>query len=283
MLEELAEQGADLGPARRARAGRGPHDRRARRARRAYERLGEVDGAPRSSSTTYFDHVGDAFRVLPSCRSTVSVSTSPRGEQQPSTLRRARAGPRDKTLFAGVVDGRNVWINDLDHALELLERPARPRRRASSFSTSCSLQHSRSTSAEPPRRSTTRCLRWMAFAVQKLDEVATLARRPPRARDASRRARRQRTAPEDREDSPRTRNPGGARPPRDSPTPTRAAEPVRRARRTRSARASAAAASRRRRSDPSRRRPRFAARAAAGSGEIHSPTSRSGCTARSSG
>jgi 5-methyltetrahydropteroyltriglutamate--homocysteine methyltransferase len=85
-----------------------------------------------------------------------------------------REAPRDKVLSLGVVDGRNVWSTDLRKASALLER-------ASSkvdevwVAPSCSLIHSPmdlalETKLDPELRS------WLAFAVQKLDEVVALKR-----------------------------------------------------------------------------------------------------------
>ena len=54
----------------------------------------------------------------------------------------AAGGIGDRTLVAGVVDGRNVWVNDLDRSLATLETLTGifPADRLQ-VSTSCSLQH----------------------------------------------------------------------------------------------------------------------------------------------
>ena len=49
-------------------------------------------------------------------------------------------GLEDKWLFAGIVDGRNVWINDLEHSLDLLGG-LRDRCAELVVTTSCSLLH----------------------------------------------------------------------------------------------------------------------------------------------
>jgi len=64
-----------------------------------------------------------------------------RGEQNRELVKR-HGWPGDKALFAGVVSGRNVWINDLGRSLELLRELQEATGSAVVVSTSCSLQHS---------------------------------------------------------------------------------------------------------------------------------------------
>ncbi|MBA5685808.1 5-methyltetrahydropteroyltriglutamate--homocysteine S-methyltransferase [Rugamonas apoptosis] len=81
--------------------------------------------------------------------------------------------PGHKVLSVGIVDGRNVWRTDLDAALAVL-RPLREKRAGALWlSTSCSLLHvpfslERETQLAPDIRS------WLAFATEKLDELAVL-------------------------------------------------------------------------------------------------------------
>jgi 5-methyltetrahydropteroyltriglutamate--homocysteine methyltransferase len=83
----------------------------------------------------------------------------------------------DLWLSLGVVDGRNVWRTDLHRALTLLRRAAG--RHPVMVAPSCSLLHvPMDLTLEAGERSTVGLeLRgWLAFAVQKLEEVATLVR-----------------------------------------------------------------------------------------------------------
>lgn len=85
------------------------------------------------------------------------------------------AVPQDMILSLGVVDGRNVWRNDLAASLALLRRVGE--RHAPGLlqvAPSCSLLHvpvdlEAETALDPHLRS------WLAFARQKLDEVALLS------------------------------------------------------------------------------------------------------------
>ncbi|MCH7799201.1 MAG: 5-methyltetrahydropteroyltriglutamate--homocysteine S-methyltransferase [Planctomycetes bacterium] len=84
--------------------------------------------------------------------------------------------PAETVLSLGVVDGRNVWVNDLAGSLDLLERAARAvGADRLVVATSCSLIHvpidvRRESSLDPE------IAPWLSFAVQKLDEVIVLAR-----------------------------------------------------------------------------------------------------------
>lgn len=84
--------------------------------------------------------------------------------------------PSDRMLSLGIVDGRNVWRNDYAASLALIGK-ARARLGAERLmlGPSCSLLHSpvslRSEAPQPPE-----VLPWLAFAEEKLTEVAQLAR-----------------------------------------------------------------------------------------------------------
>ena len=84
--------------------------------------------------------------------------------------------PDDRWLSLGLVDGRNVWRTDLRHALTTAQRVASARgTRRLMVAPSCSLLHvpvdlQQETKLDPSVKS------WLAFAEQKLDEVAAIAR-----------------------------------------------------------------------------------------------------------
>src|SRR5205823_955706 len=87
-----------------------------------------------------------------------------------------KAWPKGRVLSLGVVDGRNVWRADLAAALGLLER-ARERIGADELwvAPSCSLLHV-PVDLDLERRLDPDLKGWLAFAKQKLAEVATLTR-----------------------------------------------------------------------------------------------------------
>ncbi len=154
--------------------------------RLAYEELSKVHERTRLLVKTYFDHVGDAYAVLretPIDGIGLDFSGVPeRAEPGPDVVHgRENMGiARDvgrldgKTLFAGIVDGRNVWINDMHASLEEL-RNLEEIADEVVVSTSCSLLHTPvDLDVEPDLDDELRS--WMAFAKQKVGEVSVLAK-----------------------------------------------------------------------------------------------------------
>jgi 5-methyltetrahydropteroyltriglutamate--homocysteine methyltransferase len=170
----------------------------------AFERLAEAKGAPKILVNTYFDHVGEAYPVLAGLPVAGIGVDLVRGERNVDLIEEL-GWPDDKALFAGVVSGRNVWINDLERSLQQLEAL---QRHATDVvvSTSCSLLHSPIDKRNEPKLDD-EVLSWMSFAVQKLDEVAALSRALDEGRDAVAEVLESNAkALESRRSSPRTQN-----------------------------------------------------------------------------
>ena len=83
--------------------------------------------------------------------------------------------PTYKVLSLGLVNGRNVWSCDLEKALELARHAAERLGDRLWLAPSCSLLHS-PVDLEREDRLDHELKGWLAFAVQKCAEVATLAR-----------------------------------------------------------------------------------------------------------
>lgn len=139
---------------------------------RAYKLIGEAGARPKIVVSTYFDHVGEAYPTL--CTAPVDAigldfHRGPRNLE----LIDERGWPTDKTLFAGVVDGRNIWINDLDATLNLLSQLKQLIGADPVISTSCSLLH---TPLDKGSESAidAEVLAWMSFARQKVEELTIL-------------------------------------------------------------------------------------------------------------
>jgi len=141
---------------------------------RAYDRLGRAASRPKLLVSSYFDHLGDALGVLASAPVDGLGLDFTRGGARNLALLAQAGGLGGRTLVAGVVDGRNVWVNDLERSLALLGTLAGHAGEVV-VSTSCSLQHvpldlHAETGLGPEVRP------WLAFARQKVAEVVTLAR-----------------------------------------------------------------------------------------------------------
>src|SRR6267143_6928499 len=139
--------------------------------RPTYEALGL--SSPRILLATYFDSVEEHETMLKSLPVAGIHLDLVRGPQQLATF--LDGYPESKILSLGVVDGRNIWRADLDAALALL-KPAHDRLGERLWiSAGCSLQHVPVDLAhEMTLDAETR--NWLAFAVQKLAEIATLKR-----------------------------------------------------------------------------------------------------------
>ena len=141
--------------------------------RRAYQYLAGVDPRLRLLVATYFgaldDNLGTAC-ALPVHGLHVDLVRAP--EQLVAVL---DAWPTDRLLSLGVVDGRNVWRTDLDRALAVVgEARARGRSAPLQVATSCSLLHVPVDLGEEHALDAT-IASWLAFAVQKLDELTAIA------------------------------------------------------------------------------------------------------------
>ncbi|HEY1466555.1 MAG TPA: hypothetical protein VGF11_05830, partial [Acidimicrobiales bacterium] len=106
---------------------------------RAYRRLTESGDRPAIAISTFFGPVGEAMPVLRGLPVEGVGLDFCLGRENLDLLRNVGGLP-DKVLFAGVVDGRNVWANDLEATLAQLDRLGELARETV-VSTSCSLLH----------------------------------------------------------------------------------------------------------------------------------------------
>ena len=139
-----------------------------------YERLANAAPGLKLLLATYFDGLRnnlDLTLSLPVQAVHLDLCRAP--EQLDTALANL---PADKILSLGVVDGRNIWKNDLSGSLALIEKAVEklgPDRVM--VAPSCSLLHTpfdlnNETKLEPQVKS------WLSFATQKLDEIAALAK-----------------------------------------------------------------------------------------------------------
>jgi 5-methyltetrahydropteroyltriglutamate--homocysteine methyltransferase len=173
---------------------------------RAYERLSQVEGAPKIVVATYFEHVGDAYPALARLPVAGVALDFVRGARNRELIA-DQGWPEDKTLFAGIVSGRNVWINDYPRSLEVLMELQKQAGDDLVVSSSCSLLHCPIDKRNEPRLDE-ELASWMSFAVQKLDELVLLKRALAEGEQAvASELEANRKALESRSNSPRTRNP----------------------------------------------------------------------------
>ncbi|EHR63462.1 5-methyltetrahydropteroyltriglutamate--homocysteine S-methyltransferase [Saccharomonospora cyanea] len=149
--------------------------------REAYRSLGSLAERPKLFVAGYFGDLGEALEILSAAPVEAVGVDFVAGDPGLDSLA-ALPGLRDKTLVAGLVDGRNVWRTDLDRALTtaatLLGLAGEV-----AVSSSCSLLHvpydvEAESSLDPQVAS------WLAFARQKVHEVVVLGRALREGRDA---------------------------------------------------------------------------------------------------
>ena len=174
IIEKLAAQGAqwiqvdepvfslDLSDAQRAAF------------KHAYERIAKAKGSAKVLVTTYFGGVRDnldAYLALPVDALHFDFV---RGAEDINDV--LAKFPEDKVLSVGIVDGRNVWRNEYDASLKVLERAkAAVGEERLWIAPSCSLLHS-PIALKNETKLDSELKSWLAFADEKLVELADLRR-----------------------------------------------------------------------------------------------------------
>lgn len=150
---------------------RDPSDRQLTLLGRAYRDLAAVRDNVRILVTTYFEHSNEATAVLADTPVWGIGLDFVHGPKNLDGI----GGLKGKKLAAGVIDGRNIWINDLSKSLDLLERLSRAVPKDDIIiSTSCSMLHVPYTAAN--ERTGDPAVRQFSFAKEKLNEIALLSR-----------------------------------------------------------------------------------------------------------
>ncbi|GLF93055.1 5-methyltetrahydropteroyltriglutamate--homocysteine S-methyltransferase [Streptomyces yaizuensis] len=151
-------------------------------AARAYRDLGGLTDRPRLLVASYFDQLGEALPVL--AKAPVEGLALDFTESAAVNLEKLAAvgGLPGKRLVAGVVNGRNIWVNDLEKSLATLGTLLGLADRVDVASSSSLLHVPLDAALE--RDVDPQIVRWLAFARQKTAEIATLAKGLARGTDA---------------------------------------------------------------------------------------------------
>ncbi|MCX5072235.1 5-methyltetrahydropteroyltriglutamate--homocysteine S-methyltransferase [Streptomyces sp. NBC_00513] len=151
-------------------------------AARAYRELGALTERPKLLVASYFDRLGEALPVL--AKAPVEGLALDFTDSAAANLADLAAvgGLPGKRLVAGVVNGRNIWINDHRKSLSTLGTLLGLADRVD-VAASCSLLHV-PLDATVERDIDPQVRRWLAFARQKTAEITTLARGLAQGADA---------------------------------------------------------------------------------------------------
>ncbi len=140
----------------------------------AYEKLAKVSDKIKLIVTTYFNHSVEATKILvhtPVYGLGLDLLYGEKNLESLDTI--ALSG---KQLFAGVIDGRNVWRNNIEKTQQLLETVATHiDREKITIATSCSLLHTPYT-LKYEEKLESEVKSWLAFALEKLDEINLLTK-----------------------------------------------------------------------------------------------------------
>lgn len=144
--------------------------------KKAYTALGaELSGIKVLIETYFADIPAHAYKTLLSLEHVSAIGVDLVRGQKTLGLIKDHGLPDGKILFAGVVDGRNIWANDLNASVVVLEELQRKLGKDKVVvSTSCSLLH---TAVDLQNETTldAELKSWLAFAAQKVIEVVALA------------------------------------------------------------------------------------------------------------
>ncbi|MFE2190904.1 5-methyltetrahydropteroyltriglutamate--homocysteine S-methyltransferase [Streptomyces olivaceus] len=151
-------------------------------AERAYRDLGALTDRPKLLVASYFDRLGEALPIL--AQAPVEGLALDFTDAAAANLDALAAvgGLPGKRLVAGVVNGRNIWINDLQKSLSTLATLLGLADRVD-VAASCSLLHV-PLDASAEKDVDPQILRWLAFARQKTAEIVTLAKGLAQGTDA---------------------------------------------------------------------------------------------------
>ena len=149
----------------------------------AYDAIEKPEGL-KIIVTSYFDTLrgnADQFYGLPVdalhvdlCRGPNQANTSANDAQK--ALDEALEKIGDKTLSVGIVDGRNIWKNDLSNSLDFIEKAVSKLGSDKVFvAGSSSLLHT-PVDLDSETQMDEQLKSWMAYATQKIDEIATIAK-----------------------------------------------------------------------------------------------------------
>lgn len=142
----------------------------------AYEKIGALgDAAPKITLATYFGdivHNKDVLKNLQGLHA-IHVDLVRNPEQLEEVI--GALGPQ-QTLSAGVVDGRNIWKVNMQKAIEAVETAVQKLGKDRVIvATSSSLLHTPH-SLDAEKKLDAEVIDWFSFAVQKVSEVAIIAK-----------------------------------------------------------------------------------------------------------
>ena len=142
--------------------------------KKAFTQIKQAAGSIKLHLATYFDSLNDnAELAFELGTASVHVDLVRAGDQFAEVLNLVKA---DQTLSLGLIDGRNIWINNLENSVLIAKKAVEKLSKDRVIvAPSCSLIHTpvdlnSETALDAELKS------WLTFATQKLDELAVIAK-----------------------------------------------------------------------------------------------------------
>ena len=139
-----------------------------------YDKLASISKKLKIAVVTYFEHSCEATNILVHTPIDYIGLDFIHGAENLTSLE--AIAKSDKKLIAGIIDGRNIWKNDINKSLALLEKISKIVRKENILiAPSCSLLHTPYT-LKYEEKMDQEIKNWLSYAVEKLDEVALISK-----------------------------------------------------------------------------------------------------------
>ncbi len=139
-----------------------------------YDKLCSVAPHVKIMVSTYFEHSNEATNILVHTPIWGLGLDFLYGQENFNSLE--TIAKSNKQLIAGVIDGRNIWKNDFEKTLELLEKISKTVKKDNLIvGSSCSLLHT-PFSLKYEQKMDSEIKNWLSYAVEKLDEVSLVSK-----------------------------------------------------------------------------------------------------------
>ncbi|WP_457743819.1 5-methyltetrahydropteroyltriglutamate--homocysteine S-methyltransferase [Sulfurimonas sp.] len=139
-----------------------------------YDRLALISNNIKIAVVTYFEHSNEASKILVNTPIWALGLDFLHGVDNFDILQ--TIDDSDKVLIAGVVDGRNIWKNDINATIALLEKIAlKIDKERVLVSSSSSLLHTPFT-LKYEEKLNPEIKNWLSYAVEKLDEISLISK-----------------------------------------------------------------------------------------------------------
>ena len=139
-----------------------------------YDKLSNVTSNIDIAVVTYFENSYEATKILVHTPIKYIGLDFLYGKENLNSLE--VIAKSDKKLIAGVVDGRNIWKNDINSTISLLDTISKilPKEKIL-ISSSCSLLHTPFT-LKYEQKMDKEIKNWLSYAVEKLDEISLISK-----------------------------------------------------------------------------------------------------------